>query len=325
MTPLPVESVLSSSNPCSGPAIYLNGQSTLRYKNNEVANGTTFDRAGWYSDAVGNGANTAFTVGNQDPAPLDVCVIGGVVNGHLPLEYTWQDAHDFGGSGDRTYTGRIAFIDGARVHNVEDGWQPRELPELSNTGTMQMRNTYMTAIRDDAIENDNFMPGFIEDSLFDGVFTFLSEQNESGSSAVTIGPDEDRYIHITRVYARLYPTSSDGYSKYSPRWFKWKPEGAINHDLIITDSVFAAGPAIGRWSILDFPPGTTFQGTNYVLWLGTPGVYEASIPPGVIFLEGQAALDKWNQVRNHWLTTHGYDPRPADDLNPMDDPVVAPR
>ena len=323
-TASPLNSALSAPDPCSGPTIYLTGQTTSRYKNDYIADRTTFDRTGWYSDAVGNGADTAFTVGNHDPAPLDVCVLGGVVNGHLPLSYTWQDSHDFGGSGDRTYTGRIAYIDGARVHNVEDGWHPRELPELSNVGIMQMRNTYMTGIRDDAIENDNFMPGFIEDSLFDGVFTFLSEQNENGTGVVTLGPNEDPYIRITRVYARLYPTNSDGYDLYSARWFKWKPEGATNHNLIITDSVFAAGPVVGRWSVLEFPPGTTFQGTNYILWLGASGEYEATVPPGVILLEGQPALDKWNEVRNNWLIAHGYDPRPANDLNPMDDPVVAP-
>jgi len=191
---------------------------------------------------------------------------------------------------------------------------------------MLMRNTYMTGIRDDSIEDDDFMPGAIEDSLFDGVHTFLSEQNQSGGTPVTIGPNEDRTIYVNRVFVRLYPTNSNGNSEPG-RWFKWQPRGTTNHDLVITDSVFAThGPQPGDgWSALNFPDGTTFQGTNYILWLGTPGGYGATVPPDVIFLEGQAAYDKWNQVRNAWLTSHGYDPRPLDDFDPMDDPVVAPR
>ena len=106
-----------------------------------------------------------------------------------------------------------------------------------------------------------------------------------------------------------------------------QPRSAENHNLVITDSVFAThGPSLrGNWPTLNFPEGTIFAGTNYLLWLGTPGGYEAEVPSGVIFLEGQAAKDKWNQVRNTWLVAHGYDPRPLDDFNPMDDPVVAPR
>ena len=320
-----LDSMPSISDSCGGPVIYLSGVTTSRYSNNTVADGTTFNRTGWYSDAVGNGESTAFSVGNGVPPPYDVCVFGGVINGHIPLSWSWEEAHDFGGSGDRTYTAHLAQIDGARIHNVEDGWKPRELPEFGNTGIMQMRNTYMTGIRDDAIEDDNFMPGLIEDSLFDGVRTFLSEQNQSGGTPSTLGPNEDPYIRITRVYVRLYPTNSDGNSNPGS-WFKWKPNGTINHNLIITDSVFATpGPLPGSsWSVPDFPPGTIFEGTNYILWLGIPGEYDETIPPGVTFLEGQTAVDKWNQVRSTWLTAHGYDPRPLDDFNPMDDPVLAP-
>lgn len=305
--------------------INLSGVTTSRYTNDTVADGTIYDRTDWYSDAVGNNTSTAFSIGNAAAPPKNVCVFRGVINGRIPFSWSWEEAHSFGGSGDRTYTGQLVLIDGARIHNVEDGWKPRELPEFGNTGIMQMRNAYMTAIRDDAIENDNFMPGLIEDSLFDGVYTFLSEQNQSGEIPSTMGPNEDPTIRITRVYARLYPTNSDGNSS-SGRWFKWQPRGTVSHKLVITDSVFAthSQPDSG-WSPLNFPDGTTFQGINYILWLGTPGEYGAILPPEVVFLEGQAAFDKWNEVRNGWLITHGYDPRPLDDFNPMDDPVTAPR
>ncbi len=316
---------LAISDSCGGPVIYLSGTTASRYSDDTVADGTLYNRTGWYSDAVGNGTGTAFYVGNGAPPPQDVCAFGGVINGHIPLNWTWEETHDFGGSGDKTYTGRLALIDGARVHNVEDGWDPRELPEFGNTGVILMRNAYMTGIRDDSIENDNFMPGSIEDSLFDGVHTFLSEQNQSGGTPVTIGPDEDRYIRVTRVYVRLHSTNSNG-SDNPGRWFKWQARGTTNHNLIITDSVFAThGPSPrDGWDSLEFPAGTTFEGTNYVLWLGTPGGYEAAVPSEVIFLEGQAAFDKWNEVRNAWLTAHGYAPKPPNDFNPMDDAVMAP-
>ena len=222
------------------------------------------------------------------------------------------------------------MVDGARVHNVEDGWKPRESAatrdvsaNYPNVGTMLMRDVYMTGIRDDAIEDDEFMPGDIQDSLFDGVWCFLSEQNQTGGSPATIGAGEDRNIRITRDFVRLSVTN--GGETGAGHWFKWQGRGSENHTLVITDSVFAVDsqPRLG-WSILGIPAGTVWQGSNFILWLGAPGGYGGPKPPGVTFLEGQGAKDKWNQVRNAWLTAHGYAPRPPDDLNPMDDPVVAP-
>ena len=168
------------------------GTTNVRYDKKVVPDGTTFNRTEWYSDAVGGEISGAFSIGNKEPPPYDVCIFGGVINGHLPLFWTWDQAHDFGGYGDQTFATHLVLIDGARVHNVEDGWKPREEPKFSNTGIIHMRNTYMTGIRDDSIENDDFLPGLIEDSLFDGVHTFLSEQNQSGSPPTTIGPNEDR-------------------------------------------------------------------------------------------------------------------------------------
>ena len=98
------------------------------------------------------------------------------------------------------------MVDGARVHNIKDGWKPHEAAATRdvsatypNVGVMAMRNVYMTGIRDDAIEDDEFMPGDIQDSLFDGVWCFLSEQNQTGGNPSTIGPGEDGNIRIPRV------------------------------------------------------------------------------------------------------------------------------
>jgi hypothetical protein len=80
--------------------------------------------------------------------------------------------------------------------------------------------------------------------------------------------------------------------------------------------------------MLDFTAkGTTFEfrARNYILWLGEPGTYGAPVPKGVVFVEGQAAKDKWHQVRNEWLVAHGYDPLPPGTWDPWQNPVEAPR
>jgi hypothetical protein len=314
---------IARASACTGPLVKLTGATRVPFRDNDVKDRTRFDLRGWSAD-MGLVAKQAFSVGAN--GPQGVCVSGGLVDGHIPPDWNWRRTHTHGGYAYKTVVGGgEASVEDVRVHNVEDGWKPREQPPFNNRGVMRMRGAYMTAIRDDAIEDDGFMPGSIEDSLFDGVWTFLSEQNqESGSPPDTIGAGEDPCIRVDRVYVRLWTTN--GGEAGPGHWFKWQPRGAKPHVVTVVDSVFATHsmPRLG-WKNLGFPPSTRFEGRNYILWLGTPGEYRGPRPAGVVFLEGQPARDKWNQVRVDWLAAHGYDPRPTDDWDPMDDPVVAPR
>lgn len=310
---------------CDGPVVRLTGNTIDKYRIKDVADGTTFERTGWYSDTVGNTSGTAFYVGENIPHPNNLCVNNGVINGHIPLEWDWTTTHDYGGSGDRTVFSGLSSINNVRIHNVEDGVKFRERGdevEYSNVGKWHSSGLYMTAIRDDAVENDDFIPGTVEDSLFDGIWTFYSEQWQTAGPNSTIGPDEDTNVYVNNVLVRLYTTNNNEVG--GGKWFKIQGD-TPHHQIHISNSIFAVDkePRHG-WGSLDIPAGTTWSGTNYILWLGTPGTYVGPKPSGVIFMEGQQALDKWNESRNSWLTAHGYAPRPEDDLNPMDDPVVAP-
>ncbi|MGZ6004962.1 MAG: hypothetical protein ACXWLH_02320 [Candidatus Saccharimonadales bacterium] len=324
----------ATSSGCTGPTVTLTGNTSTKYTNASPANGTTFNLSGWLSTAVtGPGHGQGFDVGGT-VAPNAVCVKGGVMKGQIDLSLDWRYVHDsIGGFGYRTFGTGLESVDGARIYNVEDGWKPRECPTSADqcstfangNAHMFMTNTYMSGMRDDAIEDDDFLPGTIQNSLFDGMYTFLSEQLQ-GTSGEGVGPSEDQYIRLTNVLVRMYNTDPPTGGSYV--WFKWLGSTS-HHKLIITDSVFAftsapnTNPGSG-WSSAKIPTGTQWLGTNYILWLGS-GTYGGPKPAGVTYLEGQPAIDKWGAVRNAWLTSHGYDPIPVDDLNPMDDPVVAPR
>ena len=184
---------------------------------------------------------------------------------------------------------------------------------------MDAHDLYMTGIRDDAIEDDNFMPGMVEDSLFDGVHTFLSEQNQErhgGWRGTSIGPGADPGIHLDRVYVRLSRTNAD---RGPGRWFKWQPRGLQPHRVETTDSVLAVDRLPVNWKL---PEVTIWHGSNFILWLDD-GTYPGPRPAGVAVLEGAEARAKWSAVRNQWLVAHGFPPRPAADLDPMDDLVAS--
>ena len=319
----------------SGAVVKLAGVFGSRYiAYPDVADNTTFDLTGmaWTSKPT-HPIVTAFFVGEQPTPPKNITILGGVVHGTIPLEWSWELTHAFGGAGFYTVGSGLHRLEGARIHNMHDGWRPRETSffrprSYPNNGRFLMRACYLTGIRDDAIENDEFMPGDIEDCLIDGTWTFLSEQNETVNGfrslkVPAIGPNEDPEIRITRTLVRLARTNGDD---GLGTWFKFHGYETPNHRLVITDSVFAVGqqPRNG-WKELKFTKGATFKGTNYLLWLGEPGKFAGEKPAGVTFLEGAVARAKWHELRNQWLAAHGYEPRGVDDWDPMQAPVSAPK
>jgi hypothetical protein len=313
--------------------VKLSGRFGSRYTAYDVADGTAFDLRDMQWDAKPeHPLATAFSAGEQPQPPTNITMLGGVIDGRIPLEWSWSVTHAFGGSAFYTVATGCQTIDGARIHNVQDGWRPRETPEFRprsypNTGSFVMRNCYVTGVRDDCIENDEFLPGTIEDCLFDGTFTFYSEQNETTNGVrtldlPTIGSNESPDVFVTRTLVRLDVTS--GGEPVPGTWFKLHGYDAPNHRIVLTDCTFALSRAPRNWKRLGFPKTTELRGTNYLLWLGEAGEYGGKIPEGFTFLEGDAARDKWHVLRNDWLKAHGYEPRERDDLATMQTPVVAP-
>ncbi|QDU25754.1 hypothetical protein ETAA8_08250 [Anatilimnocola aggregata] len=328
------QAIVTPATAESGPIVKLSGRFGSRYTAYDVAENTIFNlRDMQWDPRSEHPLPTAFSAGEQPKPPTNLTILGGVVDGRIPLDWSWSVTHAFSGSAFYTVATGQQIIDGARIHNVQDGWRPRETPEFRpraylNTGSFVMRNCYVTGIRDDCIENDEFLPGKIEDCLFDGVFTFYSEQNETINGVrtlevPTIGPAESPDVFVTRSLIRLDVTS--GGEPGPGTLFKLHGYKSPNHRIVLTDCTFAASqePRAG-WKQLNFPKTTEFRGTNHLLWLGETGKFGGKVPDGITLVEGDAARAKWHDLRNRWLTTHGYETRAADDLNTMQTPVAAP-
>lgn len=281
-----------------------------------ITGDTVFDATQWVSTVVAppaaGGQPNAVKITDQGEASRIVWR-GGVIHGRIPATLTWTETHDgkiMGGSGLRYETNGAVELRYLRIHNVEDGIKIREKnPQgYTNLGRWLLHDSYFTAIRDDCVDNDRFVPGTIQNCLFDGIYTFLSEQQEVRDDA-SLGPDEDRVIHLDRVYVRSFQTNAtDPHpNRQVGLWLKWQG-AAPHHHVVIRDSVFAVGPlpAGVKWSNFNFPADlVTWKGHNYLLWLGPIGGYRGAVPAGVHFLEGPAAESHWRDVRNRWLVAHG--------------------
>ncbi len=233
------------------PTTVLTGTTDKGYVDPKPALGQRYDATRWTSTASGDTSPICAEVGSDASPGAEIEWLGGLFIGRVPTTWTWDEAHSYGGAGIRSYLSGLMTYSYLRVHDVEDGIKPREVEP--NMGSWILHDSYFSAIRDDCIEDDDFMPGAVQDCLMDGVRAFISEQNQSRSLFASIGPGESRFIDVARCYVRIHTANAgnDGPGHF----FKWQGRGVQNHTPVIADSVFALAqePAEG-WDNAGFPP-----------------------------------------------------------------------
>lgn len=194
--------------------------------------------------------------------------------------------------------GRVTVSD-VYWENVEDGFGPMEGIEH-----WTLRDAYLRYIRDDAVENDDLVPGEIVNCLVDGCFTFLSQR------PVTPRPSAGITTVIRNCLIHVQPQPHDGIpgKEWRERWiqmgddgigrapgmlFKWS-EGAGSVEMtdcvVRIDAVSVNGP-----DDLRFPPG--HYGNVVVVW-GGQGAYPQPLPEGVSLTRD---LEVWKRARRRWI------------------------
>jgi hypothetical protein len=195
---------------------------------------------------------------------------------------------DIGGSALRVY-GSNYIVDGLRANNVEDGFDPR-----GGEG-FELRNAWMSYIRDDCVENDERRAGKVVDSLFDGCYTFFSEQE--------IGTVEGESLTFENVLVRLAPMpaprgTEDRNVLGHGSFFKKFDDGG-RHRPVIRDSVFfLSGDCNGGCH--DWPPGTTAKNV-VIVWTGA-GKFPMTVLPGMTLTTDRSI---WDIATTKWKSRHG--------------------
>ena len=230
----------------------------------------------------------ALEVGDNTLAE-DICIVGWTVIGQQARDEIWRVMHDdIGGSAIRVF-GSNYIVDGMRADNVQDGFDPR-----SGEGFV-LRNSWTEYVRDDCIENDELMEGSVIDSLFDGCYTFFSEQEG--------GDVEGETLLLDHVLARLQPLpgprgETDPTILGHGSFFKKFDYGG-RHEPIIRDSVFFLEEDCYS-GCEDWPPGT--QATNVtVVWVGE-GEFPMSLLPGMTLTTDRTV---WEDAVARWKERHG--------------------
>ena len=266
------------------------------------------------------------------PRPENVYWIGGTLEGTQPLSTTWKESKAANGGG-ITFNVLNAVIDGMRIHNIHDPFVPLE----GNNFTI--KNCWISYSRDDAIENDGFAAGVIDDCLFDDTYCFYSARNTAGGAGRASSPIDPRTgkhkgdrgaqpeapgggakgrvrIQNSLIGLGNHPgansvtndTKQDnrrGTAMVAGFGHFWKQGDSRNPTVDLIGNVFYIpkpfpGCHPARYDVLPKPAGK-IEG-NVVVWMGD-GEYPFK-HPGFKILSGPEGQAYWNKAKADWIARH---------------------
>jgi len=189
---------------------------------------------------------------------------------------------------------RDFLLDGMRIHNVWDGVRVGKLCD-----GFVIRNTWISDVRDDAIENDFMCGGTIEDCLIDGAYVFLSTRKKSATGEDTSVITIRRCVVALKPFAGPYRPERYKRDPGHAMFFKWYASGPR---LVLEDNVFLA-PQRGNCPDrnMGVPEGKLVSGKNNVMvWLGE-GEYPTALPSSFAVVTTRAT---WDDARAAWIRAH---------------------
>jgi len=267
------------------------------------------------SFVVANSKNTNPTydydceIGSQpvNPYPVKIydpdltSLLGGFIDGEIPQDSDWKP----------TYCNSAAVIlkdaacgtvDGVRITSAWDGIRAGPgSPDLT------VKNSWISNVRDDVVENDDFLPMVFEDNLVDGTFQGISIHS-GGDISTPTGAKVEIHGSVIRIREYLYK----GKQQYGSLF---KDEDS-SPTTIIHDTVVA----------VDYNGGSTWGSSwdrtwskieecsnNLFLWLSDKPI-DVPLPPACFtVLTGAKARSAWTKAKQNWINCHPEVARTSND------------
>lgn len=234
-----------------------------------------------------------------DTTSSRICWYHGAVFGSIPSTMTWETAHSYNQPCIRIVAREWMKVDGIRCDNTDDGFRPRETSTGAQNVTMTVRNTYFSRIHDDCLENDGVIGGLLQNNLWNGCNTGISEQPGSASFSQPAG---ERLVLDHMLIGLWVTPHADGPGENS--LFKWSSSA---NDLVIKCSTFKVDALSLNHSVAMAVPATIDDSAcpanpTTIVWLGG-GPYPGDLPAGV---RVTSQIGVWTRAVTAWKCAHGY-------------------
>jgi len=230
-------------------------------------------------------------------------VVGGLINGEIPQESDWQSTYCNSAAVHFKY-GPSGTVDGIRITSAWDA-----LRMSVDSPNLTVRNSWISNVRDDILENDFFFAAVFEDNLVDGTFQGISAH--SGGDIVSTS-NETVVVrgNVIRIREYLYK----GRQQFGALF---KNETSSPNSKIYNTVV-----------AVDYNGGHTWRGywekswskivdcsNNLFLWLSdSPMPDSVPLPPSCFrVIKGEEARLAWMQAKKNWINCHPRVARTAND------------
>ena len=237
-----------------------------------------------------------------------VTLVGGLFLSRVPQASEWRASY--------CNSAAISFrrapdsrVDGVRIAGAWDA-----IRSASGSPGLKISNSWISNVKDDAVEDDYLHSVAIEDSLIDGAFQLLSVKPASSSK---IGDSSANLVTLSGVVFRLseYPYKGKQLFGALAKSEERSPRIAIRNSVLAVD--YAGGRTYPHFWETSWEK-IAGASNNLFLWLSDAPIPDAVPPPpaGFTVLRGQAARDAWNKARTNWINCHPNVARLPDDPKP---------
>lgn len=230
-------------------------------------------------------------------------IVGGYINSLVPLQSDWEP----------TYHGSLASCNSAAIHykyasggtvdgvRITGAWDAVRM--AVDSPNLVLKNSWISDVRDDILENDYLYSAVVKDTLVDGTFQGISLRSTDSSA-----PDaSSKVVTISGAVIRIQNYLYKG-NQYFGALFKGSTVAPSNkiHNSVIAVS---AAPGSATWnSYWSLTWSKTIECSNNVfLWMSDAPIPSAlTLPPSSCFkiYKGQEAINIWNNAKTNWINCH---------------------
>jgi hypothetical protein len=228
-----------------------------------------------------------------------VCASSFAVSNTNPIDQSWRDSKKPNNAG-VSFNGDRFTLEDARFFGTHDAIRPaKDRPDGVGEGAFAVRRVWVTWNRDDCVENDHKRSGTIEDSLFDGCYTFLSTRNkgirDGSKERITV---KNNLIRLARMPHRYREPGVSGFGNI------YKSESNSPVVNWVDNIILIEGDEGKIKGGLEYSSGQLGEcRNNVIIWLGS-GDYPGDIPKDENCVRVIKDRSVWDEARANWIANH---------------------
>ena len=242
-------------------------------------------------------------------ASTDVCWVGGtfkltVDDTSLSPTAAWANIWHHDGGETLKYNNTNWTFDGVAISHVGDAFN-------LSTGAQNftIRNSHISDVRDDCVQNDDMHAGSVYGNFFDGCYSGFSARASSGVTP-NDGHNNSFVIAFNLIWIKPMRSVYKGDSPGNAHLIKWEQTNPqLAPKLVFAGNMVRVGKLPFQTgtsgTAFYFPPGTTF--TNNVLYWDGPGTAPKSLTDWFNAAHNSRVVytsTEWDKAVSDWRASH---------------------